>query len=224
MHAFIFWGFLVLLSSVLEAIGQGFSAGFHIKLYWHVISAIAILSGIGFADSWFSELSLPCIAYILRPRRFASWVDMSQIDATVILFNHLLIMVSLLGQYAVRLQTDSHQGGRFLSAALAPILTSTALSTNNILFEVYWWMHIVLVLGFLNYLPYSKTCAHTHVCAKRFSFIIKTKRSIDTDWSWSGRVWKIRCDRCLMIWAVNNCWWLYMHGMRQMLWCIVRPI
>jgi len=159
MHAFIFWGFLVLLSSVLEAIGQGFSAGF-------TLSFIGMLyQPLQFCQELFAGFVILGIIialyrrYILRPRRLQ--VDRhAQIDATVILLTIFLIMVSLLGQYAVRLQTDSHQGGRFLSAALAPILTSTALSTNNILFEVYWWMHIVLVLGFLNYLPYSK---HAHI-------------------------------------------------------------
>jgi Fe-S oxidoreductase len=41
-----------------------------------------------------------------------------------------------------------------------PIMTTQSIATNGILFEVYWWIHIVLVLGFLNYLPYSK---HAHI-------------------------------------------------------------
>jgi len=69
-------------------------------------------------------------------------------------------MISLLGQNAVRVQVDMNQEGHFFSSALAPIMTSSNPSTNNLLFEIYWWVHIVLVLGFLNYLPYSK---HAHI-------------------------------------------------------------
>ena len=159
MHAFIFWGFLVLLSSVLEAIGEGLFSGF-------TLSFLGIFyQPLQFCQDLFAGLVIIgiCIAlyrrYILRPKRLQ--VDRhAQIDATAILFTIFLIMTSLFGQNAVRIQIDLNQGGRFLSAALAPILTSSDVSTNNILFEIYWWMHIVLVLGFLNYLPYSK---HAHI-------------------------------------------------------------
>ncbi|MCX6121298.1 MAG: (Fe-S)-binding protein [Ignavibacteriales bacterium] len=159
MHAFIFWGFLVLLSSVLEAIGEGLSSGFTFRFIGIFYQPLQ------FCQELFAGLVIAgiCIAlyrrYILRPKRLQ--VDRhAQLDATAILLTIFLIMTSLLGQNAVRLQTDLNQGGRFLSAALAPILTSSNVSTNNVLFEIYWWVHIVLVLGFLNYLPYSK---HAHI-------------------------------------------------------------
>jgi Fe-S oxidoreductase len=159
MHAFIFWGFLVLLTSILEAIGEGLSSGF-------TFSFIGVLyQPLQFCQDLFAGLVIVGVfialyrRYILRPKRLQ--VDKhAQIDATVILLTIFLIMLSLLGQNAVRLHTDSNQGGRFLSAALAPLLTSSTVSTNSFLFEIYWWMHIVLVLGFLNYLPYSK---HAHI-------------------------------------------------------------
>ena len=44
MHAFIFWGFLVLLSSVLEAIGEGFIPGILFSVYRCLLSTISIFS------------------------------------------------------------------------------------------------------------------------------------------------------------------------------------
>ena len=159
MHAFIFWGFLVLLSSVLEAVGEGLMPGFS-------FSSIGVLyQPLVFFQDIFAGLVVigVCIAlfrrYVLRPKRLQGDRH-AQIDATVILFTIFLIMVSLLGQNAVRLQLGTRNESRFLSAAVSSILASSDVSTNHLLFEVYWWIHIVLVLGFLNYLPYSK---HAHV-------------------------------------------------------------
>jgi Fe-S oxidoreductase/nitrate reductase gamma subunit len=159
MHAFIFWGFLVLLSSILEAIGDGLSSGFTFRFIGIFYQPLQ------FCQDLFVGLVIVGVfialyrRFILRPKRLQ--VDgHSQIDATAILLTIFLIMISLLGQNAIRVQFDIDESGHFLSAVLAPILTSSNVSTNNILFEIYWWMHIVLVLGFLNYLPYSK---HAHI-------------------------------------------------------------
>ncbi|RPI04813.1 MAG: (Fe-S)-binding protein [Ignavibacteriae bacterium] len=159
MHAFIFWGFLVLLSSVLEAIGEGLYSGFS-------LSVIGVFyQPLHFCQELFAGLVILGIGialyrrFILRPKRLQ--VDRhAQFDATAILLTIFLIMVSLLGQNAVRLQGEMNQSGHFLSSALAPILTSSSASVNATLYEVYWWLHIGLVLGFLNYLPYSK---HAHI-------------------------------------------------------------
>ena len=159
MHAFIFWGFLVLLSSVLEAIGEGLIPGFSFRcigvLYQPLVFFQDIFAGLvifGICIALFRR-------YVLRPKRLQGDRH-AQIDATVILFTIFLIMVSLIGQNAARLQFGTNDEGRILSAAMSSILASSDVSTSHLLFEIYWWIHIVLVLGFLNYLPYSK---HAHV-------------------------------------------------------------
>jgi Fe-S oxidoreductase len=159
MHAFIFWGFLVLLSSVLEAIGEGLNPGFSFRcigvLYQPLVFFQDIFAGlviIGICIALFRR-------YVLRPKRLQGDRH-AQIDATVILFTIFLIMVSLLGQNAARFQLGTNDEGRILSSAMSSILASSDVSTSHLLFEIYWWIHIVLVLGFLNYLPYSK---HAHV-------------------------------------------------------------
>ena len=159
MHALIFWGFLVLLTSVLEAIGEGLFPGFTFGFLGRLYPPLQ------FCQDLFAGLVITgiCIALyrrtILRPKRLQ--VDRhAQLDAFAILCTIFLIMLSLLGQNAVRLQQKLPSGNHFLSAVLVPILTSSNLSTNNLLFEIYWWMHIILVLGFMNYLPYSK---HAHI-------------------------------------------------------------
>jgi len=159
MHAFIFWGFLVLLTSIIEAIGEGLISGFSLRflgifyppiVFMQELFAGLVIIGVGIA--LFRR-------YIVRPKRLR--VDRkSMIDATVILITILAIMITFLGQNATRTQLGSVEETRFLSNILMPYLTSSNDLTNQTLFEVYWWIHIVLVLGFLNYLPYSK---HAHI-------------------------------------------------------------
>jgi Fe-S oxidoreductase len=159
MHAFIFWGFLVLLSSILEAIGEGLVPGLSFRFYGNFYDSLS------FCQDLFAGLVIIGVAialyrrYISRPKRLQ--VDQhAQIHATIILCTILLIMVSMLGQNAARLFLIADDQGRFLSTALSPIFISADVSTNRLLFEIYWWIHIILVLGFLNYLPYSK---HAHI-------------------------------------------------------------
>jgi Fe-S oxidoreductase len=159
MHAFIFWGFLVLLSSIFEALIEGFVPGLPFRLHGTFYDALS------FCQEFFAGLVIIGVVialyrrYILRPKRLQ--VDIhAQIHAAIILSTILLIMISMLGQNSARIALVADQQGKFLSAALTPILTSADLSTNRFLFETYWWIHILLVLGFLNYLPYSK---HAHI-------------------------------------------------------------
>ena len=49
---------------------------------------------------------------------------------------------------------------RPVSAFISGVLFSGQTSTTVFLYEFFWWMHILLIFGFLNYLPYSK---HLHV-------------------------------------------------------------
>jgi len=49
---------------------------------------------------------------------------------------------------------------RPLSNYLAGVFYNTESSNANFYYELFWWAHIVVIFGFLNYLPYSK---HLHV-------------------------------------------------------------
>lgn len=159
MHAFIFWGFLILLSSIIEAIGEGLVSEFSLRFLGGIYDPLIFMQEL-FAGLVIIGVSIALFRrYVVRPKRLQG-DHHSMIDATVILFTILMIMVSFLGQNATRMQLTSHEETRFLSILLSSYLTSTDISTNQVLFEIYWWIHIILVLGFLNYLPYSK---HAHI-------------------------------------------------------------
>ncbi len=161
MHAFIFWGFCVLLTAVVESVAEGLIPGFTL------VSSHFVSSTIAFSQDLFAALVVLAICYaffrrmVLRPKRLD--VDLhGKIDAAAILFAIFLIMAGMLGQNTTKivLNESTVANARFVSALFVPIFQSASVDSVRLWFEIFWWMHIVLVLGFLNYLPYSK---HLHV-------------------------------------------------------------
>lgn len=163
MHFFIFWGFVILLTAIVESIGEGIVSDFSLA----GILGVNLYKRLAFLQELFAGLVIIAVLvalwrrYVLRPKRLE--VDIhGKMDATAILVAILLIMVSMIGQNAARmaLQDSEFVNVRFLSGVLTPMYASLGLSSAQTWFEIYWWIHIVLVLAFLNYLPYSK---HLHV-------------------------------------------------------------
>jgi Fe-S oxidoreductase len=161
MHFFIFWGFVILLSAVLEAVVEGLVPGFTLAVLGPLFPPLAVLQ-----ETLGILVILSCVAafvrwYLVPPRRYfgPEITGHVRLDATLILSLILTIILSMFGTNATRMLIEGqmHQA-RFVSSALAPLFAS---STHlHAWFEFFWWIHILVVLGFLNYLPYSK---HLHV-------------------------------------------------------------
>ena len=164
LHFLIFWGFVVLLAAVLESIGEGlvpaFSFSFLGPLYAplilleDVLGSLVILS---IVVSLYRRLIHPPIR--LRVAGHAKW------DAVLILGMILLVMITMFGQNAARIvmgQGESNQA-RMVSSVLAGLLNA---ETAPAWFHVFFWGHLLVVLAFLNYLPYSK---HLHVLTSIFN-------------------------------------------------------
>jgi Fe-S oxidoreductase len=171
MHALIFWGFLVLLTTIVEVGGQVVDPSFELPLIggtrWlglvQDLFAGGVLVGIGLA-LW--------IRLVQRPERF---VGSHHADAYRILALIFLIIATLL----------LGRGAR-IALGLAPDWWWTPLSTAaSELFEwmspglrraAMWlllWSHVALILGFLVYIGYSK---HLHIATSAINvFFAQTK-------------------------------------------------
>lgn len=167
MHAFIFWGFLVLLIIILESVIQGFVPGFNLAFLKSFYSLITVSQDI------FSVLVLIGVLiafyrrFIIKVERLKSehasheiailWQD-GNFDAGLILSMILIIIISMFGQNISGTHISEYDW-RFISYAIAADLNLT-FDSGNIYYEIFWWIHIVTILVFMNYLPYSK---HLHV-------------------------------------------------------------
>ncbi len=159
MHALIFWGFLVLITAVLEASIQGFYPPFS-------IASLGSASGIIFASQdLFGLLVIIAVfyalfrRYVLHPKRLQG-DGSTNADATFILLLILGVMISMFGVNATKSfihpEYASFYKANFLASRLTPLFASNEITFYNI----FWWGHIIIILSFMNYLPYSK---HFHI-------------------------------------------------------------
>lgn len=160
MHALIFWGFLVLLTAVLESFIQGFYPQF-------TLSYIGSFSKIIFASQdLFGGLVVLSVLFalfrrfVLQPKRLTS-DGVTNKDATIILLMILGVMITMFGVNSTKILLHpllySYYKFHFISLELSDFF----INKNAALFyNIFWWSHISIVLGFMNYLPYSK---HFHI-------------------------------------------------------------
>ena len=162
IHVLIFWGFLIFIFAVLEAILQGFYSEFTFEFLGPIFSIIT------FTQDVFGLLVGLSVLYALYRRYFMNIKRLdhgkeSLIDATIVLVLILLVVVSMFGQNMASIAGNNFQlhdwEVRPISSSLAHFFFF-ANSDASIWYEVFWWMHILVIFGFMNFLPYSK---HLHV-------------------------------------------------------------
>ena len=170
MHALIFWGFLVLFPTIVVAmIG---AADPHSTLPWLgaqawyalLVDVFAVLVLAGVIAAFY-------IRKVQRPNRFAG----SHLgEADLILLWIAGIVVSLLAWHSSQIALGLND----YPPEWAPVsnLFSLALSGTwvQVLERVAVWTHVLLILGFLVYLPHSK---HLHILVAAINvFFTRTRR------------------------------------------------
>ena len=162
IHAFIFWGFLVLLFSASEMILEGFHDGWSFNFLGPIYSVITVLTDVFCALIIVGTFLALWRRYVSKIKRLN--VEGEKVEAGLILLTIFCIVSALLIQNSLRLYAT----GADHSWAVRPLATPLGVVLNAglgsgfvaVLFHGAWWMHAVLILGFMNYLPYSK---HLHV-------------------------------------------------------------
>ncbi|MDX3926326.1 MAG: (Fe-S)-binding protein [Shinella sp.] len=154
-HAVILVCFVALFTVTLEAFGSRLFPGFSLASVggnsWIALlqdcATVPMLLGVGL---------MMYQRYMLRPARFKG---SSGSDAAIIYGLILAIVVSLLLESAFRILAGSEAGWRPVSAALAALLVAAAPAAHTAE-AVFYWTHVLAILGFLVYIPGSK---HRHM-------------------------------------------------------------
>ena len=148
---------------VLEIIIDGL-AGTH-RIFMSPLGSL-YTAAVGFFEILGVMVLLACVFFLTR--RYISKVprlNMKEVqgwpvkDATNILVIEIVLMLALLVMNA----TDLHfqqETSMPISSLLAPLFSGMSESTVHIIERVAWWGHILGILAFLNYLPFSK---HFHI-------------------------------------------------------------
>lgn len=160
MHAFIFWGFLVVAIRTITLFGQGFSPTFHLPLlsgwlgniYTLTKDIFQVLVTVGVMVLLFRRI-------VIRPKRLTM-----SLEADLILIAIAILMITdFLMEGAEIARTWTPQAiWSPVGMWVAGIFTATGISPGSLhaWFTVNYFIHTAGILAFLNYLPYGK---HFHI-------------------------------------------------------------
>jgi len=161
LHFLIFWGFVILLTAVGESIVQGFMPGFSLEFLGPLYTPVLFLQD-GIALIVVITVLVSLMRRLLAPPPRLDVQGHAKWDAALILALILFVMLTMFGQNAagIALKGEAFGAGRFVSTPLAGLWAGVDAGVLQIWFKVFFWAHILTVLAFLNYLPFSK---HLHV-------------------------------------------------------------
>ncbi|MBN2525164.1 MAG: (Fe-S)-binding protein [Deltaproteobacteria bacterium] len=161
IHMMIFWGFLVLLINTMVLWGRGFDPAFDLlilgrdnilgQIYWAVKDVVSVVVLVAASLALLNRV-------ILKPSRMTK-----SAEAGLILLIIIVMMAADLAYWGWQLSlegvTSFHASEPFASI-VASVFAGMDAGTVALTGQVGFWAHSVLVLVFLNLLPYGK---HFHV-------------------------------------------------------------
>jgi Fe-S oxidoreductase len=173
MHAFIFWGFLVLLTTIVEAVGEAVARDFAIPL-------VGRSGWLGLLQDLFAVLVVVGVEMavffrkVRRPERFkGSHLE----EADFILLMIMGVVLTLLALNGAKVALGINESPRqWTPASWLVSLAFRPMSRGAVdAFErAFLWAHLALIFGFLAYIPYSK---HLHIFVSELNvFFAKTRR------------------------------------------------
>ena len=158
-HAFVFWGFVVLLATTGNYLTNGLVETILAWPFGGFLWSVAI-----FFANLFIGLVLASVVYyvvrrtVVRPARLALTRDAFVILGLIF----AIVLTELIGDAFVYVLDPEHHARPWaiLAGPLSLMLEGIGAQAASIGYGVMGWAHILLVLGFGAYLPYSK---HLHI-------------------------------------------------------------
>lgn len=171
LHLIIYAGFIIINLEVLEIIIDGITGkhrvflpfiGSYYSLFINIFEVLAF------------GVTVVCVIFLVRRnilyiKRLASndlagWpkTDANLILAVEIVLMSLFFLMNGADQALQNVQAPHYAstGSFIVSSKLVPSLSTVSTETLVLIERSAWWLHIIGILAFLNYLPYSK---HLHI-------------------------------------------------------------
>ncbi len=171
MHFIIYAGFIIINLEVMEIVLDGM-LGTH-RLFLPYLGGLYTFL-INFFEILALGVLIVCIIFLFRRnviklKRFVS-KDLDgwpRSDANYILITEIILMSLFLlmncTDRALQLKSADHYqdtGNFIFSGIIAPLFSNFSATTLMSVERSCWWLHILGIFSFLNYLPYSK---HLHI-------------------------------------------------------------
>lgn len=159
LHLIVYVGFIIINIELLEIIIDGlfgthrFFAPYLGAFYPFLINSFEVLAAL---------VVIACVVFlsrrnIIRLKRFVSndLTGWPKTDANLI----LIIEIVLMSLFLIMNATDP-AANFIVSASLKPLFANYSEHQLHIIEQTAWWIHILGIYAFMNYLPYSK---HLHI-------------------------------------------------------------
>ncbi|QWX84783.1 (Fe-S)-binding protein [Cellulophaga sp. HaHaR_3_176] len=165
LHIIVYVGFIIINIEVLEIVVDGIFGTHRIGLsvlnksiYGFLIGSfevLAVLVLISVILFWIRR-------NIIKIKRFlsAEMTGWPKNDGNIILYFEVVLMCLFLIMNATDTSFQNLASGNVVSQFIAPLFSGMAETTLHIVERTAWWIHIIGILAFLNYLYFSK---HLHI-------------------------------------------------------------
>ena len=165
-HFFTFWGFIIIQFGLLNLMLGAFNGSLPLigdnPVFATLLDAFVVLV----------LLALLVFAFrrgVIRPKQLSSFLH-GPWDGFIILGLILLVIVTLALVEGFEYAASNGAAWTPIGQALYPAFSGLGTGPNTSLFRIFWWAHILTVLGFLIYLPRSK---HLHLMATPFNVFFR---------------------------------------------------
>lgn len=169
-HLAIYWGFLVLTVASVDMLLSGLLGAW---FNFGVLLGEGAYGYLKWVIDWANFIVLLALGFAII-RRFVrpAFIPLN-LDAMLILGAILLLVLSHFGHHAAEMAAHGAFAasnpvsaafgrilGLFSGGGGEPFVAHVSPDTGHTVSEIFWWVHVAILLGFLNYLPFSK---HIHV-------------------------------------------------------------
>ncbi len=170
LHIFVYAGFVIINIEVLEILIDGVAGTHRVfsfagTLYDVLIGSFEILAIL---------VLVSCVIFLIRRNvmklRRLNMPELNnwpRTDANLILITEILLMTAFLTMNAADMILQQREFGHYVMAGSFPVSSMfsasfAGMSSESLMMieRVCWWFHIIGILAFMNYLPYSK---HFHI-------------------------------------------------------------
>jgi heterodisulfide reductase subunit C len=169
LHLFIYVAFVITQIELIEIIIDGLT-GQH-RFFWQIWKGGILASAYTLIISFIEVLSVLALiatfAFLARrnllkiPRfRKSELNGWPMLDANIILYIEIALVSCIFLMNSADMAAHNNEYGFLISSLISAAWSGMSHETLHILERIGWWGHILIVFGFLAYLPFSK---HLHI-------------------------------------------------------------
>lgn len=177
-HFILFWCFIILMIANVEFLLHGLLSQ-QIALSklpagtYHTLAAVFDIVSI---------LALVTVVIAMGRRLLfpPSYINARRRDAFFILSMVAMLMIAFFGLHGAEIANGVEKAEDYMpisSAVASGIFDGVSANSLDTWAETFWWIHAIVLLGFLNYLPYSK---HMHVLTAIPNCFFKSLDKVNT--------------------------------------------